>query len=63
MERWTRQQSVIAYWIIGNFFGKAVSNNKKVRCPTAQLPCLSHNSQHRCTYLWKCGTTSVEFGP
>lgn len=29
VERWSRQQSVIAYWIIGTFFGKAVSNNKK----------------------------------
>lgn len=32
VERWTRQQSVIGYWIIGNYFGKAVSNNKKVTC-------------------------------
>lgn len=30
VERWSRQQSVFAYWIIGTFFGKAVSNNKKV---------------------------------
>jgi len=30
VERYTRQESVIAYWIIGMYFGKAVSNNKKV---------------------------------
>lgn len=36
VERYTRQESVIAYWLIGTYFGKAVSNNKKVL--TSQLP-------------------------
>ncbi len=31
VERYTRQESVIAYWLIGSYFGRAVSNNKKVR--------------------------------
>ena len=29
MERWTRAQTVTAYWIMGLHWGKAVSNNKK----------------------------------
>lgn len=30
VERYSRRESLIAYWIIGLWFGKAVSNNKKV---------------------------------
>lgn len=29
VERWTRAQSVAAYWVMGLHWGKAVSNNKK----------------------------------
>jgi hypothetical protein len=29
VERWSREQTVLAYWVIGLHWGKAVSNNKK----------------------------------
>ena len=29
VQRYSRQESAIAYWILGAFLGKACSNNKK----------------------------------
>ena len=29
VDKWTRRQSVIAYWGLGTYLGRALSNNKK----------------------------------